>query len=370
MEPLKPTPSPPPGLAVVIVNYRSWPDVLRLVDSLAGSPDVAGGRSEIVVVDNASPGPVPPPLLRDRPGVRLLVRGENGGFSAGVNAGWRASGRPWLLVLNPDVVPEADLIARVIGRIDAYERRAGGPPGVVGFELRNPDGSPQPSVGVFPGLARTVREQFLPRVRRKYQPGWRLKAGPVDWVTGACMLVNARLLEQLGGMDEDFFLYYEEVALCRSARDRGWGVEYDPGLSLVHLRPLQNRAISPKMRVITRHSKLLYFRKHLPAWQFLALCVTVRAEALVRGAWCRARGQGGRARAWRSVGQVARLMRAGDDLRGRGVLALAEAVEEAAEDGEGPGPGRIVATAWEAPNKILGRSPGKRPLPRRKDGPA
>ena len=73
------------------------------------------------------------------------------------------------------------------------------------------------------------------------------------------------MLDELGGMDEDFFLYYEEVALCRSARRRGWRVEYDPTVEVVHLRPLQNRPVSPKMRVITRHSKLLYFRKHLPA---------------------------------------------------------------------------------------------------------
>ena len=97
------------------------------------------------------------------------------------------------------------------------------------------------------------------------------------------------MLEELGGMDDDFFLYYEEVALCRSARTRGWSVEYDPGVSVVHLRPLQNRPISPKMRVITRHSKLLYFRKHLPPWQFAALKSIVRVEARIRAAWCRVR---------------------------------------------------------------------------------
>ena len=66
-----------------------------------------------------------------------------------------------------------------------------GPPGIVGFGLRNPDGSPQGSVGVFPTLARSIREQFIPRSRRKYQPGWRIRSGRVDWVTGACMLVNS-----------------------------------------------------------------------------------------------------------------------------------------------------------------------------------
>ncbi len=373
MEPANPPPSRPPGLSVVIVNYGSWPDVLRLVETLAGSGPVASGDAEIVVVDNATPGPIPPPLLRPVAGLRLVLRGENGGFSAGVNAGWRASRGPWLLVLNPDVVPGPGLLAEVRGRIDRFGGRAVAAPGVVGFGLRNPDGSRQPSVGAFPGLLRTAWEQLIPRHRRKYQPEWRLRPGPVDWVTGACMLVNAGLLAELGGMDEDFFLYYEEVDLCRSARDRGWAVEYDPGVSVVHLRPLQNRPISPKMRVITRHSKLLYFRKHLPAWQFRALCSTVRAEARARMAWSRARGRGREARSWRAVDRVARLLRAGVDLGGRSVLALAEAVGDEADDdeeGDGPGPRPVVATARYSPGRTLGRSQRTRPSRPRKDGPA
>ena len=145
------------------------------------------------------------------------------------------------------------------------------------------------------------------------------------------MLVNARLLDDLGGMDEDFFLYYEEVALCRSARDQGWRVEYDPSVAVIHLRPLQNRTISPKMRVITRHSKLLYFRKHLPRWQFLGLSWIVSAEATVRGSWARLRE---RAEERRGVAndraRCARAFRAGSEPRGRDVLTLAESATAAA----------------------------------------
>ena len=370
MEAHKPSDFPPPVLSVVIVNYRSWPDVLRLVDSLAGSAGVSAGRSEIVVVDNASPEPVPDELRVPRSGVGLVARAENGGFSAGVNAGWHAARGSWLLVLNPDIVPGPGLLEQVDQRIGEFESRRAGPPGVVGFELRNPDGSRQPSVGAFPGLVRTGWEQLIPRDRRKYQPDWRLRAGLVDWVTGACMLVNGGLLDELGGMDEDFFLYYEEVALCRSARDRGWGVEYDPSVSAIHLRPLQNRPISPKMRVVTRHSKLLYFRKHLPAWQVAALCTAVRAEARLRGTLSRLRGRVIEARSWRAVLRVARMLQAGDDLRGRAVLALAEEAEDPAEEPEGAsvlGLASIARIASMVPHR---RPHGTRQLQPRKDGPA
>jgi N-acetylglucosaminyl-diphospho-decaprenol L-rhamnosyltransferase len=362
-------PSPPGRLSVVIVNYQSWPDVERLVLSLAESPAIAAGDSEILVVDNASGDPVPPSLLEPIHGVRLIFRHENDGFSSGVNAGWKASCNPWLLVLNPDVVPEGELIGRVLERIAEYESRPTGAPGVVGFELRNPDGSHQPSVGVFPGLVRTAWEQFLPRYRRNYQPEWRLRPGPVDWVTGACMLLNGRLLTELGGMDEDFFLYYEEVSLCRSANRRGWGVEFDSEISVVHLRPLQNRAISPKMRVITRHSKLLYFRKHLPPWQFAALGATIRLEARLREALCRGRGRTREARCWRLVNRVAKLLAAGADLRGQAVRIMAEAVDDPDEEGEPLGRSTDRPASRRASRRTHGRPRRTWPIQPRKDGP-
>jgi GT2 family glycosyltransferase len=141
------------------------------------------------------------------------------------------------------------------------------------------------------------------------------------------MLVNTQMIEALGGMDEDFFLYYEEVAFSRAAQQRGWRVEYDPSVSAIHRYPLQNRPISPKMRVITRHSKLLYFLKHLPRWQFLALYGIVRLEAAVQGRWCQLVGRRTDVAAWRMIAEVARRLRAGEPLRGRAVLALAESVE-------------------------------------------
>ena len=316
-----------PRIAVVIVNYNAWDDVARLVESLAVAPEVSSGCCEVVVVDNGSSGTVPETLRSPGLGVSVIERGENGGFAVGVNAGWKAVQAPWLLLLNPDVVADAGFLGQVIARVLRLE---GGPedvPGIVGFGLRNPEGTPQPSVGVFPSLARTLREQLIPRTRRNYQPAWRTRSGPVDWVTGACLLVNARMLAATGGLDEEFFLYYEEVALCRTARNLGWRVEYDPTIEVVHLRPLQNRRVTPRMRVITRHSKLLYFRKHLPRWQFLGLSMVIAAEAKVFGLWAELRRRPEDARSWRTVAHVERALRSGAILGGREVLALADAVQ-------------------------------------------
>jgi N-acetylglucosaminyl-diphospho-decaprenol L-rhamnosyltransferase len=321
-------PGPAAGLTVIIVNYNAWPEVERLVAELRAEAEFRAGRFQIVVVDNASEPPVPDEF-RDPvcPGVRVLLMPDNGGFAVGVNAGWRSSRSPWLLILNPDVEIEGGMTGHVFERIDEIERRSSRPPGIIGFGLSNPDGSPQGSVGVFPSLFRTLREQFIPRSRRKYQANWRIRSGPVDWVTGACMLVNREMMAELDGMDEDFFLYYEEVAFSRSAQDRGWGVEYDGGVKVIHRYPLQDRAVSPKMRVITRHSKLLYFRKHLPGWQFLGLSWFVTLEAACRGSWAALRGRIAERRAWRSVDEISSRLRAGAQVKGREVRRIAEAVE-------------------------------------------
>jgi GT2 family glycosyltransferase len=310
---------------VVIVNYNGWPDVSRLVAALAAAAEVASGRCEVIVVDNASDDPPPSELTHPRAGVRLIERGDNGGFAAGVNAGWRAARGRWLLLLNPDVVAGPGLPGAILARLDDLEARRVEAPGVVGFALRNPDGTRQGSVGAEPGLARAVVEPLLPRSRRKYKVGWRAKAGPVPWVTGACALVDVRLLESLGGMDEEFFLYYEEVALCRAARNLGRSVEYDPTVEVVHERPLASRAVSPRMRVITRHSRLLYFRKYRPRWEFLAMSCLVQAEAACRSRLSVLRGRREDRDAWYAVGRLAAAMRRGGGLVGRDVPALADA---------------------------------------------
>jgi len=349
------SPRPPapaePRLAVVVVNYDGWPDVLGLAGRLACEPEFLSGACRVAVVDNASPSPAPDAEVLRSPGLRLVMRPDNGGFAAGVNAGWRACRAPWLLLLNPDVDVEPGLLARILARIDAYEARLEGPPGVVGYALRNEDGTPQGSVGVFPGLLRSLREQFAPRRSRKYVPERRLRAGRADWVTGACLLIDGRLMAEAGGFDEEFFLYHEEVAFCRVAADLGYAVEYDPAVAVVHRKPLQDRAISPKMRVVIRHSKLLYFRKHLPRPQFLALSAIVTLEAAVRGAWAAIRGRDAERGAWREVAATARELRRGGGPLGREVI---ERAERATAEARWPGPG---------PNRT--RATRARPAPRR-----
>jgi GT2 family glycosyltransferase len=308
-----PSPSPvaAPDLSVIIVNYRHWEDTARLVRELREARSFASGAAEAVIVDNHSPRHPVVPWLRRQPGVSLRRWGRNFGFARAVNEGCRLARGQWLLLLNPDVrVPPGflDAVRDQTQRLERDDPRGG----IAGFALVNDDGSSQRSTGPFPTFANTLTRQLLPRPRRKYHLHAPLERCRVPWVTGCCLLVRRDCWEDLNGFDPAFFLYYEDVDLCRRARERGWSVWFEPALQVVHRSPLHSRAVSPALRLVTRHALLTYAAKHWPAWQTRLLAQVVRLEGWWRQR--RARRTSNRRAAW-VFGQLAQL--ASDMGRGR-----------------------------------------------------
>ena len=284
-----------PLVSVVIVNYCRWTETAALVEQLLARQAIYHDRVEIIVIDNASRQPDGiAPILHD-PRVTLRRLRENRGFSAGVNAGAALSQAPWILVLNPDVIVCPGFVDRLYAAaVDVTEDVSqGNPIGVVGFGLRNRDGSRQLSAGQFPSLGRMVLGLLKPRRSRKYVLPYSPERHSASWVTGSCMLLRKECLRSIGGFDEDYFLYYEDVDVCRRASLTGWAVCFDPALEAVHLDPLQNRQLTATMRAVTRHASLVYFSKHLPGWPTWGLAQLIRAEAGLKGllAWLRGRRQ-------------------------------------------------------------------------------
>jgi GT2 family glycosyltransferase len=278
-------PAPPkalrPILSVVIVNYHHWDDTGRLVNQLRAQPALRRGDAEVMIVDNHSPPHPLLPRLRRTDGVSLRRWRSNRGFARAVNEGCRLSRGDWLLLLNPDTTVPPSFLAQVLQRsadLVSRDPRAG----IVGFRLENPDGTHQLSTGRFPGLFGTLARLLLPRRRRKYSVSSGDRPARVDWLTGCCLLVHRDCWNDLGGLDPDFFLYYEDVDFCRRAGQRGWSVWYDPAVSIVHYRPLHRRTVAAPMRLLTRHALLTYARKHWPAWQTRMLAGIVQAESTFR----------------------------------------------------------------------------------------
>lgn len=288
-------------LSIVIVNYESWPDTVCLVYALLRSagliPDGASLAPrkqpvpislEIVVVDNGSQTHPLRETLHGLPGVRLLFEAENRGFAAGVNKGWRQAHGRHLLVMNPDLlIPETFLseVSRRIRWLDRCEGNGSANVGIVGFALLNHDGSKQYSTGYFPKVWWTLAGQFFPRWRRKYRALHVSRPQAADWVSGACFLARRKVFDVLAGMDERFFLYYEEVDFCLRAHQSGWQTVHDPTVRVMHLHPLERRRASAMFREITRKSQLLYFRKNLPPWHYQLLAAAVWCEEFVLAAW-------------------------------------------------------------------------------------
>jgi len=184
--------------------------------------------------------------------------------------------------------------------------------GVVGFRLRNRDGSGQASSGPFPTLLRTLAGLFLPRSRRKCTHRPEPVRQPVDWVTGGCLLVRRDCFRQLGGLDESFFLYYEDVDFCRRVAAAGWGVWFDPSVEVTHHWPLHARRVPAPLRLMTRHALLTYARKHWSGFRARLMSAVVWAEASLRQTWAAVRGDWDDARCY---GQLRRLV--GDVAAGR-----------------------------------------------------
>jgi GT2 family glycosyltransferase len=277
-----------PRVSVVVVNYHQWENTAALVDQLTAACCTRRGTAEVVVVDNHSPPHRLAARLRRRPGVSLRRWGGNRGFARAVNEGCRLSRGEWFLLLNPDISVPDDFLDGVLAVADQLTQ-TDPHAGIVGFQLQNRDGSPQLSSGPFPTLASTLMGLLRPRARRKYHALHVNERCPVPWVTGCCLLVRRSCLQDLGGFDERFFLYYEDVDLCRRARARGWSVWYDPTLRAVHYHPVHDRGIPPLLRLITRHSLLMYSARHWPRLHARLLAGIVRTEAWARQlrAWWR-----------------------------------------------------------------------------------
>lgn len=277
-----------PRLTVVIVNFCQWQNTSRLVRQLRHSDAARDGAADIVIVDNASPSDAVVKRLQSLRGVRLELNSANVGFAAAVNRGVATSASEWVLLLNPDVTVADGFLDDAL---KAVEKAAKLDPstGVIGFQLLNADGTPQPSAGNFPTLPSTLHGLLRSRARRKCR---RLgeEREQVEWVTGGCLLVRRDCFLALGGLDERFFLYYEDVDFCKRARSLGRSVWYDPALAVTHHWPLHKRSVPAPLRYITRHALLTYAHRHWPRWQQWMLRTVVRLEGRLRAAWATCRG--------------------------------------------------------------------------------
>lgn len=221
-------------MSAVIVHFRTLEETTKAVKAVAQHAPGA----EVVVVDNASGDEIRERLAAETPRARVLLEAVNRGFGAACNRGARETDRPYILFLNSDAYVQPGAVAALAAALDADPRAA-----AAGPRLIDRDGSPQRSIRRLPtpwrifcesvGLAFVSggREPFSGHAATRQDHA---RASAVPALMGAALLVRRSAFEEVGGFDEDFFLYAEETDLMARWEGRQWRIRYEPGAEVVH----------------------------------------------------------------------------------------------------------------------------------------
>jgi N-acetylglucosaminyl-diphospho-decaprenol L-rhamnosyltransferase len=284
-----------PIISAIIVSWNTR-DLLRAcLQAVLAGPDGAGPDGiEVIVVDNASTDGTPEMVRREFPQVNLVANPDNRGYTGGNNQGFRLARGEYILVLNSDTVPQPGAIRAMSDFLYQHPQAA-----MVGPRLLWPDGSTQSSRRRFPTMATGLLESTL--VQRLWQDNSVIRhyychdlpddtAQPVDWVVGACVMMRKVAIEQVGGFDEDYFMYSEEVDWCFRAKAAGWDVWYTPVAEVTHHHgksseqdPLarERRFQDSKIRFLAKHRgrgqavlvRLFLILTYIVAWIGFSLAV-------------------------------------------------------------------------------------------------
>ena len=249
-------------LTVILVNWNTAAVTCDCLRSVARNLADESIEVETIVVDNGSTDDSTARIHAEFPWARLIENQQNVGFARANNQAIEASHGRHVLLLNSDTVVQDGALAALVRHLDAH-------PGVgaVGARLLNPDGSLQPSCSRFPTLGRELWRLFhLERLymRSAYaMQGWDpATPRPVDVVSGACLMVRRPVLQQVGLLDEGYFMYSEEVDLCRRIWNAGWEIHWTPSARVVHFGGQSSQQMAEAMFLQLYRSKVLYFRRH------------------------------------------------------------------------------------------------------------
>lgn len=266
-------------IAVVIVNYNTR-------DHLRACLSTIPVGAEVVVVDNASTDDSVELVRREFQSVRLRANRDNPGYGSAANQGVRMCEAEYVLVLNSDTRLEANALNALQDRLDADPEVA-----LVGPLLLNEDSTLQPSCFPFPGTLRWLLENE-PVAPVLAKVGWARRrllcfsppseATDVPWVLGAAVAVRRSAFEQVGGFDPSFFMYFEEVDLCRRLTDRGWRVQHVPAARIVHLGAASTSQLRAEMAVQHYQSTRQYYRRYFRGARLVAWLSMMRLKMWFR----------------------------------------------------------------------------------------
>jgi N-acetylglucosaminyl-diphospho-decaprenol L-rhamnosyltransferase len=272
----------PPDISVIIV---SWNTRALLHDCLTSIEATRGPLAvEVIVVDSASSDGTVEMLRNEFPWVIALPQPDNVGFTRGNNIGLaRATGR-LLFLLNPDTVLLDGCLPGLAGFLGAHPEA-----GIAGPHTLNPDGTHQPTRRRFPTVLTGLFEStwLQPLAPKRILDHYYVRDAandavvPVDWVQGSALMARREVYEHIGGLDERFVMYSEELDWCRRAKTAGFGVYYVGTARMIHHGGQSTAQTGTRSQIHFQQSKVRYFAKHhgLPA------ALAIRAGLTINYLW-------------------------------------------------------------------------------------
>lgn len=243
-------------ISILMVNFNSGDLViasLRQVFALRGELDF-----EVIVADNGSTDGSRERIEKEFPQALVLALGRNLGFGAANNRAAAIARGDSLLLLNSDAWPLPGALPQLAAKLAALPGI-----GLVCPLLFYPDGRPQFHGAPWTGVA----GEALQMVRNRFESWSLVHRFGLGWYTAACVLIRRQAFEQVGGFDEKFFLYFEDVDLCRRLQRAGWQMATVRTARAIHIKGGSQHASGPLSELEYRRGQLRYYLKHRPAWE-------------------------------------------------------------------------------------------------------
>ena len=268
-------------IAIVIVNYNTCEYLRRCLASIH-----EGDAVEVIVVDNASSDGSAEMVRTCYPHVTLRAKKSNAGYGAAANEAIASCNADYILLLNSDTLLQSNTAHALQSYLDRHPQTA-----LVGPRLNNSDGTLQASCYPYPTPFNLFLEEsllgrlvaYIPGVRNRYLRTWpHDKARSVPWVLGAALAMRRDAFLAVGGFDPTFFMYFEEIDLCRRLRAAGWQIDFAPVTIIIHIGGASTSQQYAEMQYRLFSSTQLFYRRHYTGWQMRFFHLTMLPIIIAR----------------------------------------------------------------------------------------
>ena len=254
-------------LSIILVNFNSSNFIKECLESLNGFIEYLD--CEVIIVDNCSTDNSPNFIKENFPEFKLICNQDNLGFGKANNLGFVNSQGNYLLFLNTDTILIENTLEILFKHLEDNPNI-----GIVGSRIIFVNGRYQLSYGNLPNIffelidkIRYAIDDRFHSLLSEFYDDWHLRTQEVGWVTGACFMMRRDVFEQVGGFDENFFMYFEDKDLCKRVKELGYKVVYYPKTTIVHLLGGSSHGIKKSVNKYYRNSQLYYYQKHLGKFQ-------------------------------------------------------------------------------------------------------